>query len=175
MHEVGTFTVQRDNSLLPITDCTKRYLWNINKAHCKMFQFCDNKTCFLALMLKVLAALFPSQQQHSLSLIEGNVGVLSQDPIRWEGSHRREFLGGDSPVFRRSGISERPAKLHDASEPLPSRLRRSVATKCIMWPVNTKMNLNHPNLKLLRQMVGVFFASTTHIFNLQYEFSQFWS
>lgn len=54
-----------------------------------MFQFCDNKTCFLALMLKVAAALYPSRQLHSLSLIKGNVGALSQDPNRWEGSHRR--------------------------------------------------------------------------------------
>lgn len=63
-----------------------------------MFQFCHNKTCFLALMLKTVAALFPSQQRHSLLLIEGNVGVLSQDPSRWEGSHRRDSGRGTSAI-----------------------------------------------------------------------------
>lgn len=47
-----------------------------------MFQFCDNKRCFLALMLKILAALFPSQQLLLLLLMEGNVGALSQDSNR---------------------------------------------------------------------------------------------
>lgn len=60
-----------------------------------MFQFCHNKTCFLALMLKTVAAFV---LRHSLLLIEGNVGVLSQDPSRWEGSHRRDSGRGTSAI-----------------------------------------------------------------------------